>query len=280
MPNTIKASYVFSGPDHGWRETWYFQQTDTALSTAYNTFNSTVPSRRLLLGAQASIKAIEVSVELDAAGQPVLNDSLPGYIYQQGFQSEDCADLDLAVLTLCASTGWNRRRFIYLRGFWDSIEVQGGKYVPPPGSTWTAKYNSWVAAMNAIFVGWLTSTKSAPFPITGYTQQANGQVRITFAGPGPWAAGVPALPVQIRINTARQPSKLSGLKVVQPLTATTCDTIDKIAVFPFTGVGWRAFVYTKAFVASPNITPQRIAKRGVGRPLLVSRGRAGAAPLG
>lgn len=277
----IKANYVFSGPDHGWRETWFFQQAMSAgLVAAITTFQTTAASRRLLLGAQASIKAVECSVELDDAGQPVLNDSILNYIYQNGFSTEDCADLDLAVVTNASSALRDKSRNIFLRGFWDSIEVQGGKYVPPPGSTWATKYGSWVAAMQAIQVGYLRGVKSAAFPITGYTQTVDGHVNIVFAGPGPWAAGLPVTPVQIRINTGGQTSTLSGIQIVQPLTATTCVTVDKIAVFPFTGTAWRAFTYTKSFVLTPNIDPRRIGRRAAGRPLLVSVGRARRAARG
>jgi hypothetical protein len=276
-----KCNYVFSGPDHGWRETWFIQQSfSSGLQAALALFATTVGSRRLLLGAQASIKAIEASCEQDDVGNPVLNDSILQYVYQNGYSSEDCADLDLTVVTNCSTTLRNHSRNVYLRGFWDSIEVQGGKYVPPPGSTWTAKYNSWVAAMAAIGVGYLNGIKSVGFPITTYTQLVDGQVGLTFAAPGPWAAGVPSKPVQIRINTSRQKSVLSGIQIVQPLTATTANTVDKIAVFPFTGVGWRAFTYTKQFLITPNIDPRRIGRRAVGRPLLVTAGRARRAARG
>lgn len=277
----VKANYVFSGPDHGWRESWFFLSPFSAgLNAAYNAFVATVPTRRLLLGAQASIKAVECSFETDDANQPVLNDSILNYIYQNGFQSEDCADLDLAVVTNCSNAVRTRSRNIFLRGFWDSIEVQGGKYVPPPGSTWSAKYGSWVDAMKALAVGWVRGTKSAAFPINGYTQLADGQVAITFAAPGPFV-GVPVgTKRQVRFNTAGQKSTLSGLQIVSVQSATLAWTIDKIAVFPFTGVGWNAFTYTKAFELSPNIDPRRIGRRAVGRPLLVSVGRAKRAARG
>lgn len=279
MP-TIKASYVMSGPYHGWRETWYFQQTSQNLTDAFPTWVTTLESRRQLLGAQCQIKAVECSIVLDDAGNPVIDVSAPDYVFKNGYTQEDSADLDVALIINASILSRNKSRNVFMRGIWDSIETMGGVYSAPPTGLWATKFASWVATMKAIGVGYIATTKAGPFAITGYTQLVDEQVQLTFAAPGPWAAGVPQAPVQIRINTARQSSKLAGLKVVQPLSATTAVTIDKIAVYPFTGVGWRAFTYTRGFVLTPNIDARRIGRRAVGRPLLVTAGRAKASPLG
>lgn len=269
----VKFNYIFSGPEHGWRETWYVKVTSPNLDTAMTGFETTLAARRVLLGAECSIKATEASVEFDDEGVPVLNDSYIKNQNAQGYQSEASADLDIDLVTTCYTVTRQRRRYCHMRGIWDSIEVQGGKFLVPQGSTWTTKFNSWRDAMIGLGAGWVTSIKSVPFNISTVTQLAGGQVRIVFAAPGPWEVKIPTRPVQIRINTNRQPSALSGKQVVVVEDATTCVVQPRMAILPVAPIGWRAYTYTFDFSQIKFMDQYRIGRRATGRPLLVGPGR-------
>jgi hypothetical protein len=269
----IRASYVLECAGHGARETWFFQQSSDNLDTAIQTWETTLDARRLLVGAQGQVKAIELSIETGTDGNPFLGDSVISYQYLNGYTQEDMADPELALLFKNQTATRQRRRNSYLRLIWDSIEIQGGKYIVPQGSTWQTKLQNWKAKMLAIPVGYLQGTRGAQVPLVSYTQEAGGQVSITFGG-----NIFAALPIgskqRIRIYSARQSSQLAGQQIVIINSATTCTTVDKIAVLDFTGVGWTGSVYTYAFQQTPFMDDQKIVRRKIGRPLLVSAGRA------
>jgi len=272
VPAVIRASYIIDCPGHGARETWFFTQTSNDLTQAINTWAATTESRRLLLGAEAQLKALELSIETDTNGTPVLGDSVIQYVYLQGFQSEPLADPQLALLFKNQTADRTKRRNSYLRCIWDSIEVNGGKYIVPQGSTWQTKLNNWKAKMLAIPIGYLQGTRGPRVGLTGYTTPADGHSVLTFAS-GIFTSLPVGTKTSIRISTARQPSQLTGKQVVQVLSSTTCQLVNATALLPFTGVGWTGSLYAYQFIVTPFMDDQKVVERHIGRPLLESPGR-------
>lgn len=273
--SVVRVSYILECPGHGARETWFFGiSPGQTLGDALEIWRPTAEKRRLLLGATAKLKAIEASIEFNDAGEPVLGDSAISYAYLSGFQSQALADPNLALLLKAQTAGRMRRRNQYLRMIWDSVELEGGQYTVPQGSTWQTKIESWKASMLAIpgGVGYMQSTRSAQVNLTSYVQNVDGTVNLTFGG-----NLFPLTDVgkkrRVRIYTARAKSQLAGMLVVQVLSQTTAVTVNRIAVLDQPVTGWTGSVYTYAFTPTPIIDDQKIVEHLIGRPLLESRGR-------
>lgn len=276
---TVRASYVLESPGHGARETWFFQQDSNSLDVAYQTWLTTLNARKNLLGKQGQVKALELSMEFAPASVPVLGDSVISYVYQDGVQTEGMIDADLAVLFKAQNAIRTKRRNYYLRMAWDSIESDGGRYSPPQQGQWQTNLLAWLAQMVAIKVGYIRYQRGPIAPnnvvgvgITGYTSNAQQYVTLT-ADADLFTESQVGKNVKTRIFANKQGSALAGSLVVVPQSTTTAITIDRIAVAPFSGTGWRWSVYEPFFELTPLIDPQKIVRREIGRPLLVSVGR-------
>lgn len=289
MPFVIRNSFVFEGRGHGWKETWFSQQATNSLDDAETYMRDVMAAKRAkLLGAEYTLKAVETSIELDDStpAKPVIGDSAISYVDRDGFVNEGGADPALALLMKCQSATRVKRRNTYMRGFWDSVEIDGGKYVPTnPVNPWQTFLNDFVAGLAGMGssglrgAGWLTNNRNAGVPITSAVQTIDNNIVITFASAVTWPQGI-GFANRLTINTARQTSKLTGTWTVVPTDATHCTTVDKIAIFPTTTVGWKGFTASKTFQVITFYDDQKITKRAPGRPLLEFRGRQAAGALG
>jgi hypothetical protein len=281
MPVIIRNSYVFEGRGKGWRETWFTNPTNPSLDAALTLWLTTTTKRAALLGTDYNLKAAECSVELDATNQPVLGDSAVKYLGITTPTNEGGADVDLSLLMRISTADRTRHRNVFMGGIWDDIEADGGRYEPNnPVDPWVTLLNTFKTAMIGIGAGWIGTTKGPKVGINSAIQNANDHVDIVFAAPGPFGAGPYPPRTKVRINTAKVKSRLSGETIVSVTSATTCTTIDKMAIFAGPTVGWYGFVHTLGFVQGVTYDDLKIARRKRGRPLLVTPGRAAAAALG
>lgn len=289
MPFIIRNAFVFEGRGHGWKETWFSKQDTGTLDDPIVYMRGTMaPKRAKLLGAEYTLKAVECSVELDdnVPARPVIGDSAISYVDIAGFFNEGGADPALAILMKCQNSTRVKRRNTYLRGFWDSVEIDGGKYVPTnPTNPWITFMNDFTSGLLGMGssgsrgAGWLTRTRNLGVPISSVTQNAGNNIDIVFATAVTWPQGVGQIN-RLSINTARQSTKLKGTWSVVPTDATHATTVDKIAIFPTTTVGWKGFTGSFAFQVITFYDDQKVTKRAPGRPLLEFRGRQAAGALG
>ncbi len=270
VPFVIKITNVFDLRQHGWTESYFFQQNTNDLNLSFTSAQIIGQKRAALLGAEGRMKAIRCSIETDDAGLKVNGDSLLNYVQYNGNVGQPADEEDAALLITSRDLTSHKRRNSYLRGIWDIIDTSGGNY-DPNGGGWASVLNSWIAANLGRGVGYLASSPGAKTKVTGYTAQPNGQVDIQCeAG----TFGAPPYPDQIRVRFSKINGKsvLNGYQLVAPISDTHCLTVDQIGVTEFISEGFIQ-KYTFSFVQFASMQGQKIVTRRVGAPLLESRGR-------
>jgi len=277
MPFTVKYTTIFSSPDTGWTESYFFSSSSDNLALLSAQVLPITQKRRFLLGAEAYIKAQRLSIELNEDGSKRRGDSKLMRFFYQGVQAHPCAQRDLALQVLFANVDSTRRKLTFMGGIWDEVSTTAGAYNPGVGN-WQSYMNSWIAAMLAQGMGWIGRQPVAAGTISGYTSDADNRITFTLTAPGIFGAG-PYSTQQVNIRGLNVTSILNGPLLVTPLSATTCITFKPVAAFPFVSPGIMSR-YTSALLIASTIDPQAIMTRERGRPLLVSPGRRANRPKG
>jgi hypothetical protein len=272
VPFIIKGTIVFSQIRHGWTESFFWQSNDGDLHNHSASLLTVCTKRRRMLGQQGVIQAYRVSVETDADGKPRLGDSMLAYTSLGADTQEDSDEQDAALMVTQRNLVAQRRRNMFLRGIWDSIDLQAGRF-DGGNANFTSRYNDWVAAMLAIGggAGWIALDANPKVNVSTYDQNANGTVTITLAG-AVFGAG-PYVKQKVRFAGINGKSPLNGNVIVLPTSATECVTVKPYAVLPYDH-GGTITTYGTHFERAVDYSPQKITTRRVGAPLLESRGRA------
>lgn len=276
MPFLIKGTWIFESRQTGWTESLYWNQSTGNLNTAYQTAFAVGDVRKQLLGDTGSIKAIRVSVEANELGQPVVGDSLLSYARLAPDTLLEEEDSNTALQVIFRTSDATKRKFLFLRGIWDSIVQVGGVY-NKDANGWVTKFNAWKTEVIGQAMGWVASSRSTAGTITNYVMDANGFITFTLAAPGIFGAGPNYTPQKVRISRLNGRSTLNGTMIVFPTSATTATSAQPHAAAPFKSNGIM-FGYTKALVLASTIEAQKIVTRKAGAPLLGSVGRQKAKP--
>lgn len=263
----FKVTFFFRANQRGWTESWWREDANTDLKHIVQVGSTIAELRAQFLGNGAEIFAIR------ASNEDVKNDSFLLYeVFKPPENTIDLADLDIAILSRAHNPDHTRWKNTFLRGFWDSIEVQGGKFIGKGNAAFTKAFDAWATALADRFWAWKGRTKGAEADITGYTVENTGQVTVTVAAN--LFAGVAVgsfITVRIRgVNGGK--SKLNGSQIVQVVSATQARTQKPLAVFPwvFGGIVQRG---STGFVDIVGVQAQRIVPRKSGAPLLDTPGR-------
>lgn len=280
MPVRYKHTFIFSGRNKGWSESFYTEPSSVNLQSQLTLAANVAVARAQMLGAEYSVQALRVQQTEDAGGLPVkrvgdLNQAinLPGPGAWEG------AAPDLSVLFDWMTSARDAHKAVFVGGIWDTVSVQGGQLSPPP--EWNTAWQTWGVKCVEAGYGWLSRVPGTPVAVTNYVQdEADGTVTLTFGGS--LFEGASVNPVLIRVSalpTIGGMSTLNGDLLVVPLTATTAKTKERIAVFPFVGAGV-ARRFTNTFKRMTFITPEKVVSRERGAPLLQSPGRRSARARG
>lgn len=283
MP-VIEATWIFGGPEHGWQERLYFEQSSSDLTQAINTVEFVAGRRAPLLGQQYFIKGTRVKL-VSTNGTTFFNGgSRVSRIRRDGFAGQGGAQVDVCLLVSFYNDGSTLRKSMFMGGVWDSIEVDGGIFSRAP-SGWQSAWNTWQDTIKTLMgtatqsadgvacAGWLHGGKSIPYSVLGYTSSANNFVTITTAAT-PFAALVGTRgTIRLSGMDGLNKSVLNGLQAVEFLTASTAKLLRPIACKASPGEVGRVFLYQYGLVKAPTINPEVIRTRERGRPLLVSPGR-------
>lgn len=292
-PYVVKATTFFGQGGNGWTESYWWQgQSGDAIAQAAALLNIT-NKRRVLLGAQSSIRAYRVSYETDGGGNMLLQDSELNYYGQTGFSTEPSDVADDALLLEWKDATGQRRKFQFMRGLWDASITSGGAFDPNYG-TWNTKFTAWLTALNAPVagvkaqsVGWIRRTPYQVGIITNYVSDDNGNVVLTLAAPliigqlQPTLTGLPLnTPLEATIKGVNNKSTLNGTKLVRVADATHVVLVKPLATLPFRSQGTITFYDRNLILVGTDptsgllrIKQQKIVERKVGAPLLESRGR-------
>ena len=281
----IEGTWIFGGPQHGWQERLYWQQSDPSLTVATQLADSVATRRANLLGREFYVKGTRVKlVSQDNTTFGNFGSRL-SRVRRDGYPSKSGAQIDVTLLLSFYNNGSTLRKSLFLGGIWDDIEVDGGQFVRSDPQ-WQSFYNTWVDfiktqlgttvafADGVAAAGWLHGSKSIPYSVTNYLADENQFITMTLAG-APFT-GMEGRRMSVRFSKMDGLTKsvLNGLQAVQVLSANTCKLLRPIAAKPFPGVVGQMVMYTFGLVQAPTINPEAIRTRERGRPLLVSAGRA------
>lgn len=277
MPYTQKHTWIFAGNQKGWSESLYIEGVAGTIEAGRVIAFQVAPLRAQLLGAGLYIKAIRIQAVEDGAGNPLKRrgDTFQGLNFS-GVATEPAAAPDLSALIDYVNAVGDRHRVGYLGGIWDSISTNFGSYTPSP--LWNTALIAWQAKILSFGYGWKGRTPGPDFVLSGYTQQANGQVLLTCQGT-PFATEGTA-PFVVRVHdlpSVGGKSLLNGDLVVTKNSDSTCTTVARIAVTPFVADGFLN-KFTYSFQEIGNLGVEKIVSRERGAPLLESPGRRRARP--
>jgi hypothetical protein len=141
----IKATCDFVQGTYGWSEIYFLNQTSTDLNAAKDTVYALMNKRAAMLGKQGIITGFTVSEE------GVAGDAFPYYSSRDpwtGSDTYDSADQDLALIIRMMDPTYKRHRNMFIRGFFDDIEVRGGVFQRTDDEAQQKAYDAWISAYN------------------------------------------------------------------------------------------------------------------------------------
>lgn len=277
MP-VFKCTMIFSGPQHGWTESWWNNWPSNDYNAMMDDFQKLALNRAQLLSNQTQIIGLRVSIE------GLKNDGFARYVaFDIGGQSPACDsdEPDACVVAHAYDANYARKKAVYLRGIPDAIDIQFGKLVTDP-CDWGKNFRSYTGKLRTGY-GWMGRPATGPTRqnVTGYTVDvATGQVIVTFAG-NLFGVTPVGSHVVVTINGINKPAKsvLSG-QIIGFVDANNVFRSElPIAVFPY-GSGGHGLYAPPEFIAAKDTSLSRIGTRRVGAPLLASRGRGRARAKG
>lgn len=270
MPTIFKGTMIFSGPQHGWTESWWTSQPTNSYSFVSDLLDGLIRARAPLLGNQATIIGKRVSRE------DLLNEGFSEYVLvtnQNQSPSCDSDEPDACVVAHAYDDTFSRKKAVFLRGIPDSIDIQFGKLVTDP-CDWGKAFATYAKKITAGW-GWM-GRAPGPVPranLTGYV--TSGQNQLTFTLDAPLFAAEPVgKKIKVTFGSINKPAKsvLNGQQVVFVLSPTTCQTVFPTAALPYVN-GGHCLYEPPQFNAANSMNYSRIGTRRVGAPLLASRGR-------
>lgn len=270
----------------GFSEVHHRSLSEPNLEAVWNSCLTLAVKRAALLGRQGKLYAMRVS-SIDENG-----DSYLGYTNLPGSSDYDCASPELTVYTLLKSQNNNSRKAVYLRGFPDDLELEGGVF-QPGYETWVSRANEWATELKtpANNWGWMSRRVAqgggdvqGKRALIGYGPAGPGsrKIEISFAGNlfslKQVEDGEP-LEVYFSNVNGRGGSRLNGSQIVIPRTQSSCVTWADMALLPFTGGGTgRRFAYE--FVGYRQSQFQKIGRRSPGKVFTATPGRSSTTPKG
>lgn len=276
MP-VYKAIFSFDCNGRGWSEVWFQSLTgDLSLKEFYTVGATPLALKRVaMLGVNTTMTAVEVSKD------NVLGDGYLSYVNYPG-PLGPCDTPDATVYTRFWGPGYTRGRTVFVRGFPDDVDINGGKF-DPVNLPFKAAFDSWKDLILSVATpwGWMTRSAASTTIITNYVQDPlTGLVTITVADnvfPVPVAGGVNYVSCNILFKGLQ--SKLNGTRRYQVVDAKNIHTVVPEAVFPYVKQGTLT-VYQYAFTGAIDGKAQRISRRGAGRPTHLIAGRLRVRPRG
>lgn len=286
MPTRWKYTLIFEGRGHGWTETFYFENGSDDFNAARTQVTNIPDKRAPLLGKECFIKGDRLARVINAAGVKEKRRVDVKRMFLVGNQSQSADQTNMSLLTRWTTGDLAFNRLVFMGGVYDACLPAPDVFTP--AGNWTTNFNAWVAACQQANLGWLTSGRTVPATIDGYTFDPDtGHTTYSLLAPGlVWPNGL-GKPNKVGVEFPLSKSPLDGTQIVVPLSATSAVTAKPRPAKPFTIQGLMVlFEPTFKTVGTAGggqalgtIKEQVGASRKRGRPLLESRGRQPVRPL-
>lgn len=235
------------------------------LDAVEDVFMELMNKRMPLCGEQVNLYATRISKLNEARKSRLSYWNLHGL----GGQEADFSGASLVVC--CQNLNNDQQKFIHMRGIWDTISVEGGRFTPVvPG--WVGVWNAYTAALINGPYGWWGKLQSLVSNVTDYVQDVDGYVTIDVAEQGFFNQPV-GTKLSVRLAGVNTKSELNGQLLVKVVNGQRVKTVKRISVFPYVGEGTLRY-RTQQFIRFATVRPQKIGSRKPGAPLFQSAGRA------
>jgi hypothetical protein len=183
MPARWKYTLIFEGRGHGWSETFYVENDTDDFPTVYAALANIAPKRAPLLGAECRIKGDRLAEVISTTGVVQKRVSQVRRLNFAGTQAHSADQTNTSLLATWITGDQKSKRLAFMGGVWD--DVLPAPDVFSPSGAWTTFWNQWVAACQTAKLGWLTSGRTTPATITGYTFDATtGLTTYVLKAPG------------------------------------------------------------------------------------------------
>jgi hypothetical protein len=277
---TFRLTNIFSGPDHGASESWYFTNPSVSPLTALAAVVSLGPKRAALLGKEWGLKAVRCELVTLANGTPVTRQSYLDKTRYASNQSQPAAPSNISLQCICTDSSGQYDKLVFLCGPYLSIFPGGDVYNPQSAGDWNTRFMTWRSGMIAAGMGWRARTPGQKVFIDSYTVDPV-TLRTTFilSAAVTWPVLKNGVPVQVEFPNQR--TDLDGRYLVTPTSTNSCTTVLARPASPGR-IGGTLTISGSTLVqlntpstvsATGAINAENPVSRKRGRPLLVSRGR-------
>jgi len=264
-------------------ESYWLPKNSSDLST-YGTVADRLAQKRIkLCGAQGYLLAYRVSEEgvfrdgytfhyplpaIITGGSTSGSTSSP--IYGTSGQNSDAIDTTLIIRARNAD--YTRWKTIFLRGIWDAVVDQGGRYLTVPA--FDSLLKAWSRQLFNDGWGWLGVGTRRVANVATVTQGPTNRPAITFDAdifPTPVA---PVKNVQVRFTGLAGATQINGLKLVTPTATNACTLAKPLLFFPYLGGGRATYSPKDTFIPIADATSvSGVGERKAGRVPFVPPGR-------
>lgn len=264
-----KITFVFGAGERGWTESWFSNRTDLNVIEMKVQADTIGALRANMLGQEARIKAIRIS---NPNRQP---DSALFYVnLTNQFVQVPCASFDLSLYSRFFAAGGERTKAVFLRGFPDDVEVNGGRFEGGGAAAFTIAFDAWSAIIVDRQWGWRGVSGPPPEARVNVAELGNGIVEFT-ALTDVFSPYVPGDKLSVRVSGFPKQSGLNRSFVVRVVSPTRATTTFPIGVLNTTLPGTIRLPLTD-FIPAVFARPQKVGPRKAGAPLLVTPGRRSA----
>jgi len=282
--NHFVATMFFTGEGVGWSESHSLELEQAFIDhdAAMVQLRDLANRRALLLGRQCYISGLRVSA------RGVTGDSVPEEVNLrasklakdfglQGGLVPDCTQPDVALLVRFGAFLPGRQKNLYMRGIWDQIEEEGGKYTS--NIFFDALIKNYLEPLTdaaSPWGWWGRQGERAEFRVMGYSSTPEATVTVNLGEDAFTEQEIGKRHV-VRFSGVNVKSPLNGQQVVVPTGPRTIELAKPLGLAAFHTKG-RMYRNTNGHISYRRFTIRKIVTRETGAPFFRSAGRQPARP--
>jgi hypothetical protein len=281
VASKFKVTLVFEAGSRGWTESYIFSSAGDSHAPVEGPATRLANARIELCGQGARIKAIRISKEgigpdsllryTDIKPTVVKVPDAQGNVLSFGPRAQP----NVALLVRCSDVTEAKRKYIYLRGIPDLIEVNGGMI--EDNKIYAALFDKFRKQLINESWGWSgVATKYGPADLLNYESTVNGVITFTLQANLFQNADF-GKRVMARFRGVNGKSQLNGPQLVKVTDAQSGKLVYPLSLLAYKNGGQVSYS-TLDFQKIEIVDPHKVVTRKAGAPLLESRGRAKAKP--
>lgn len=281
MASKFKVTLVFEAGVRGWTESYIYSSGSDSHSPVEGPATRLARARIELCGQGAKIKAIRISKEgigpdsllryTDIQPSKVKVPDAQGNVLSFGQRAQP----NVAILVRCSDEMEMKRKFVYLRGIPDLIEVNGGQI--EDNKLYAAAFAAFRKQLIDEAWGWSgVQTKYGPVDLLNYESTATGVISFTLQG-NLFLVADAGKRVTARFKGVNGKSQLNGAHQVKVIDQQSGRLVYPLSLLAYAHGGQVSYS-ANDFQKIQLVNPHKIVTRKAGAPLLESRGRAKAKP--